>query len=987
MRRSFHPAITLLSFWTLVHADDELIRLRNLGKAFYENPTTQKEAVEQFRRALALEPNSARERLNYGLSLLRAGKFTEGVAELERTQKQDPSIPHTWFNLGIQYKKQGETERAISQLQQMVKLVSDDPISHYNLAVTYKLAGKLAEALGHFEKAAKLDGSLAGPHFQLFNAYRSMGRQADAKRELDHFQAIKKQQEGAPIPEDMEWSLYSEIYDPVEAKPMPVKPPTFTTRNLGLKDVRGVAGIDADADGAPDVLAWSRGGLMVLRSGASILKGAFPPGEVLWAAPGDFDNDGLTDVVAGTSEGVTLFRNLKGKFAKVMASLPQGQFNSALWLDFDHDYDLDLMLLGRESKLMRNEGAAGFADRTSAFPFVGGEALAGTVYRVVPDTRGFDVAVVMSDGRALLYRDKLAGSYEVEPLKTGGAKKLRAVDANHDGVFELVDAKDEIEADFDGDGDLDVVARLESGDLERHENQATGLNWITVELAGVKNLKRARGAEVEVKAGALYRKQTYEETPLVFELGPYQEADVVRITWPNGLIQNEVRQAGRKKHLYKEAQRLSGSCPMIFTWNGQEFEFITDVLGVAPLGASAGDGKFFPTDHDEYIQIPAESLKVRDGHFEVRITEELSEVAYLDSVSLIAVDHPDAIRIVTNDKFKGPPFPEFRLFGITKAIPPLRAEQNGVDVLKQVLHRDRAYADQFRRTLDGAAEMWSLELTFSANAAPNNEAVLVLSGWVDWADGSTFLGKAQERSPLVTPYLQVRNANGEWATVIEDMGMPAGKPKTIAVDLTGKFLSASREVRIVTNVAVYWDEVFLSEEVKSPDAKLTAIAGEAELNFRGFSRPVIHPERKQPEAFLYSDVLSVTAWNQTPGLYTRYGPVSELLKVGDDRMVLMGSGDELRLRFSAQGLAPLPSGWKRDFLLKVEGWAKDRDANTAFSQSVEPLPFRGMSTYPYPEKESYPTTEVHQNYLREYNTRPALRPLRPLRNEVSRLPQ
>ena len=157
------------------------------------------------------------------------------------------------------------------------------------------------------------------------------------------------------------------------------------------------------------------------------------------------------------------------------------------------------------------------------------------------------------------------------------------------------------------------------------------------------------------------------EVPLVFDLGGRAEADTVRITWPNGLIQNETKQAANKSYTYKEAQRLSGSCPMIWTWNGREFEFITDVLGVAPLGASSGDGQYFATDHDEYIQIPPEALQAVDGKYQIRITEELSEVSYLDQIRLIAVDHPAATEIYTSERWKGPPFPEFRLYGVVAA--------------------------------------------------------------------------------------------------------------------------------------------------------------------------------------------------------------------------------------------------------------------------------------------------------------------------------
>jgi len=418
---------------------------------------------------------------------------------------------------------------------------------------------------------------------------------------------------------------------------------------------------------------------------------------------------------------------------------------------------------------------------------------------------------------------------------------------------------------------------------------------------------------------------------------------------------------------------------MIFTWDGGKFRFITDVLGVSPLGAASGDGSYFPVDHDEYVQIPGEALQAVSGRYEIRIAEELREVSYLDQVKLIAVDHPASVEIFTNDKFKSPPFPEFRLFGVERRIYPVRAQDDqGRDVLPRLLHRDRTYPDGFRRDYLDVAEPHNLDLDFG-QAAPANRAVLILNGWVDWADGSTFMAASQAKKDLVLPYLQVKDAAGRWQTVIEDMGIPAGKPKTISVDLTGKFLSASREVRIVTNLCVYWDEIFLSEETAAPPVRLTDIQAEsADLHFRGFSTPVIHPLRKQPEGFDYARWMPVSMWNPTKGLYTRYGDVLPLIGAIDDRLVIMGSGDELRLLFPERAAGPLPAGWKRDFLLFVDGWAKDADANTAYGQTVEPLPFHAMSQYPYPPGERFSDDPAHRRYREQYNTRPALRLIRPL---------
>jgi hypothetical protein len=211
------------------------------------------------------------------------------------------------------------------------------------------------------------------------------------------------------------------------------------------------------------------------------------------------------------------------------------------------------------------------------------------------------------------------------------------------------------------------------------------------------------------------------------------------------------------------------------------------------------------------------------------------------------------------------------------------------------------------------------------------------------------------------------------------MGIPAGKPKPIAVDLTGKFLSASREIRIVTNLCLYWDQIFLSENTDPPAVRLTALdAGSADARLRGFSRSVIDARREQPERFEYAHWTAAAAWNQTPGFYTRYGDVRELVLSADDRFVIMGAGDELRLLFPTAGLPPLAPGQRRDFLLLVDGWAKDADANTAFSQTVEPLPFHGMSRYPYPATERYPDDPEHSRYRKKYNTRPALRFVWPL---------
>jgi tetratricopeptide (TPR) repeat protein len=941
-----------------------LAQHRNLGKAFYENPTTQAEAVVEFKKALDLAPHSVRERLNYGLALIRAGKIPEGVAQLKEVQRLDPTLPHTWFNLGIYYKKAGDADAAAAQFEHMIQLVPQDAIAHYQLGALYRQQNRTGDAQAQFELAAKLDPQLAAARFQLYNLYRQAGHAEEAAGALTEFQRLKKQAEGAVIPEDVDWSAYAEIYDPPEpsGQTPPATAPVYEDHVLAGAVGSGLLAIDSTGEGRTDLLVWSGHGLALYRHGTELAADSGLAGVigVISVAAGDFNNDGFMDLCVLTEAGPVLFANSRGHFSRIESQLPQRRFERAVWMDYDHDYDLDLILLGASPALMRNEGKAGFADRTADFPFVDGFPIAAEKLRVMPDSKAFDLAVYYRSRAPVLYRDRLGGHYTAEAFQ--GSPRDESL----------------VEADFDNDGRLDRASISPDGKVHVAFNRSrASSHWIRVRLEGVKSLKLAQDAEVEIKAGTLYRRAIYSGVPILFDTGAASSVDVVRITWPNGLVQNETRQAAGRGYTYQEAQRLSGSCPMIWTWNGHGVQFITDVLGVAPLGASDGEGTYFPVDHVEYVSIPGEALAPVNGGYDLRVTEELSEVSYLDQVQLLAIDHPAATEVFTNEKFKGPPYPEYRLFGVERRIYPESATDDaGRDVLPRLLARDQRYPDQFPRSELGVAARHTLELDFG-KSAPGGRAVMLLNGWVDWPDGSTFRAAAQEtKGGLVMPYLQMQDAAGRWITVNEDMGMPSGKPKTIAVEL--RFPSASRKVRIVTNLCVYWDEIFLSEgasqaQVQQHEVPLLA----ADLHFRGFSRTRIHPERKQPDTFLYDNVSPDTFWNPTAGLYTRYGDVRELLRDVDDRLAILGSGDEIRFRFSSSLPSP-PEGWTRDFLLKVEGWAKDRDPNTAFSSSVEPLPFHAMSRYPYPANEHFPDDAKHRRYRQEYNTRPALHLIRPL---------
>jgi hypothetical protein len=197
-----------------------------------------------------------------------------------------------------------------------------------------------------------------------------------------------------------------------------------------------------------------------------------------------------------------------------------------------------------------------------------------------------------------------------------------------------------------------------------------------------------------------------------------------------------------------------------------------------------------------------------------------------------------------------------------------------------------------------------------------------------------------------------------------------GKDKTVVVDLAGLFFTDDYRIRIRTNMEIYWDHIFFARRRVRTPARLThLIPVSGDLDYRGFSRVYRKGGRYGPHWFDYGQVDPEPKWRDLGGYYTRFGDVLELLLGADEQYVIMNAGDEVSIEFDVEDAPRLEPGWKRDYLIYTYGWLKDGDLNTAAGQTVDPLPFRGMTEYPYGPNEAYPTDPEHQEYLRRYNTR------------------
>lgn len=746
----------------------------------------------------------------------------------------------------------------------------------------------------------------------------------------------------------------------------------------------------------------------------------------------DADHDGDLDLLITKSSSTILYRNNSdGTFSDMAASmglgLPIKNCNDAAFADFDEDGDLDIFLTNDESPnlLFSNNRGGRFTNVTSGSGLQDAKstvAVAAADY----DNNGFTDLLLLSKapGMSGLYTNNTDGTFKPDPapwmaaLRGLACKDAVFIDFDNDSFLDLFivgnpivrgekglllfhnDAKGGFEdvsdlipssvaagqqietADYDKDGDLDIFIADLSGKLHLLQNEGGNLNhYLDLQLVGLRNGNSKNnhfgiGAKVEIRARDIYQMKVVTEPNIHFGLGAIPKADVLRVIWTNGVAQNTYFPSNDNDLL--EIQALKGSCAFLYTWDGERYVFCKDMmwrsaLGM-PLGIMGANTAYAPADPSrEYLKIPGEQMKLKDGKYIIQITEELWETAYFDNLRLVVIEHPEMEEIFVDERFTLPPYTDtYDLYAVQKKMYPVSAvDDAGTNLLQQITRKDDYYITNFQLSdYQGITEIRDLVLD-PGKTIPSGDVMLYLNGWIFPSDASINVSLSQSSVlEVVPPQLQVVDKNGAWVTVIQNMGFPMGKDKLMIVDLSGKFLSKDHRVRIRTNMEIYWDEIFFAPKAKPIAMTATVLRlTSADLHYRGFSQLYRKGGRYGPHWFDYNEVSKAPKWRDLIGDYTRFGEVAPLLTAVDDKLVIMNSGDEMTVYFDAGTLPPLQAGRKRDFLIYSEGWIKDGDLNTAHGKTVNPLPFHAMTKYPYADDEFFPTDAEHLDYIRQYNTR------------------
>lgn len=949
------------------------------------------EALAAFRTAAEAEPYNATAAYGLATALIRSGAGAEGKTAMDRFETLRGSNYATTFSQN--YLEQGRYAEAIASTGAEAALVDARiPEIGFVDATRDMLSGPTAGGVGavtlvDLDRDGDLD--LAAASGSSLRLYRN---------DKGHF---------------------ADITTEAFAKP-PAGPLT------------GIVAGDADNDGNADLLLLRAGGPAIYRQESARFVEAGPeaglprmqnaPRAAAWL---DADHDGDLDLmIAGEPETVRLLRNNgDGKFSdttSAAAIAASGALAAVVPTDFDNRRDIDLLLVPVKGApaLLRNMRDGTFRDVAGDVGFTLEGALAPPAVGDVNKDGYPDFFLGHRDRAGSFAMSDGSGRFTVTqaPPETTGASAAQFLDYDNDGLLDLVlavpqglrvlrnvgskwmdvstrafrapsgasqEAPSLASGDIDGDGDVDIVLGNSAGLTIWRNDGASRARSLAIRLTPRVSNRAAVGTKIEVRAGSLrQRLETYAATPapapadVHFGFGDRAGADVARVLWPSGILQAETPSGSGVLTgvvTVEELDRKPSSCPYLYTWNGDRFEFVTDFLGGGEMGYWVAPGVRNSPDPDEYVRIDGAKLKPRSGRFELRVTNELEEAVFLDRTQLVVLTHPAEVTVHPNEGLRSTR-QGFRLFAIRNERPPEAVhDHHEHDVLERVRRVDRTYPDDFSlERIRGYAERHALTITLPSSTDPR---ALLLTGWTDYAFSGDNVAAHQRGLRMEPPVLEIEDEPGRWQPLIADVGFPVGRPQTIVVDLTGKVPAERTRVRLVTNMRIYWDQISIGDLDASARPHVTRLdPGAAELTWRGFSE-LSTPDGKEPYSFDYAKVTPQSPWKLLPGRYTREGDVRELVTATDDRFVVMRPGDELALTFAASPLPALPSGWTRTFLLYTAGFSKEMDLNSSSPDELAPLPYHGMPAYPYGSAAPPPARD---DYVARYNTRIVKRAVPPI---------
>jgi len=979
------------------HPDHARARYVAALMRLYTGDTEQ--ALAHFRQVTALAPDDAYVAYFTGQALSQLGDVEAALVEYERAMALDPYLRSGYYGAALAYRQLGDTDRA-RELLTIYQRFANNPRAQLAEFV-YTRKGVLAEALavsraGTEAAEWRFDGELFGDSEMLLPL--SSGEPVSSLTVVDLTGNGRLDVFLTGGPRNRVLLASEQGFTPDDAHPLA----EIDQVNAALWadfDNSGQLDVLLCRDGENRLLSLNGDEWTESPGQADLAE--LPPchdGVVV-----DADHDGDLDVLLlSRIAPVELFNNnLNGSWRR-LSDDPHAGFapgprpvRQAIAVDLDGDRDADLVLVHDQAphEVLRNDRLWQYQPHPGFDAFRQADIQAVTAADF--DARGqVDLVTLDGQGRLWRWRADEQGQWPATELMDLGVEAsspvaLSSLDfsgdgrpdilVQHAGGFQVLAVDEQGQASVLHEESLALAAltpilivpslgpallgvvdsdegrelRLWPASADRAPFVAIAPSGMTDPGDGMRSNASGIGTGLLVRVGSRWSvTDTYPRhsapgqslQPVAVGLGGRDRADFVQFFWSDGVLQTEMDLASGEVHRISELQRQLASCPVLFAWNGERHEFVSDLLGVAGIGFFQAPGRYSQPRPWEFFLFPPDSIVPRDGRFELKIAEPMEEIAYIDTARLQIYDLPPGWSMSLDERMftgGGPePTGEPVFWRDEHWLSPISAvNDRGEDVLEAILVMDHVAADPGPidpRFLGRLARDHILTLDFGQVInPPDKTAVMVADGWVEYPYSQTLFAAWQAEAAYRPPSLEAY-AEGEWSLVHQHWGYPAGMPRNISLPLDA-LPANTTALRISGNWEVYWDRIGIAwiEDAPVELAVHDLPIAEARLARTGFARRYTFDQRLP--YYDYSDRSPFWDTKYPVGFYTDFGPVEPLVTEANNAFAIFGPGEELHLEFDAPDEAP--EGFRREVVLEVRGFAKDMDLYTDTGETVEPLPF------------------------------------------------
>jgi tetratricopeptide (TPR) repeat protein len=125
------------------------------------------QAIQYFSQAVEREPGTGEIHTNLGAAFVAKGMLNEAVSHLEKALQIDPNDAAAHSNLGVVMLRQGDKQGAIRHLSEAARLKPNDHEAHYDLARVLDEEGNIDAAMEYYLKTVQLKPDHAMAHARL----------------------------------------------------------------------------------------------------------------------------------------------------------------------------------------------------------------------------------------------------------------------------------------------------------------------------------------------------------------------------------------------------------------------------------------------------------------------------------------------------------------------------------------------------------------------------------------------------------------------------------------------------------------------------------------------------------------------------------------------------------------------------------------------------------------------------------------------------